>query len=88
MRPIYFLQIHLFHYFLQQPMGLGQAPTAGLPGMLVGAGTPGPPPPGQGSPSHHPRHLSPNFPSAVPRHGSLPNVNAAMGTQVGKMISK
>ena len=53
-------------------------------GMLMGAsavaaGSPGPHHP------HHPprRHLSPpNFQSAVPRHGSLPNVNAAMGLQV------
>lgn len=27
-------------------------------------------------------HLSPNFPSAVPRHGSLPNVNADANVQV------
>ena len=27
-------------------------------------------------------HLSPNFPSAVPRHGSLPNVNAGVNIQV------
>ena len=31
---------------------------------------------------HPTHHLSPNFASAVPRHGSLPNVNAAMGMQV------
>jgi hypothetical protein len=28
------------------------------------------------------RHLSPGFPTTVPRHGSLPNVNAVMGLQV------
>ena len=27
-------------------------------------------------------HLSPNFPSAVPRHGSLPNVAANVNLQV------
>lgn len=27
-------------------------------------------------------HLSPHFPSSVPRHGSLPNVNAGSNIQV------
>ena len=51
------------------------------PGAATGIGTVGP---GVGAPGLGVgvRHLSPNFPSAVPRHGSLPNVNAAMGIQV------
>ncbi len=36
-----------------------------------------------GGPGGAPRvHLSPNFPNSVPRHGSLPNVNAGVNVQV------
>ena len=48
--------------------------------MLVGAG-----PSGVGSNVAGRIHLSPNFPSAVPRHGSLPNVNAGVNIQVSKL---
>eukprot|EP00095_Tigriopus_kingsejongensis_P004128 maker-scaffold122_size333723-snap-gene-2.37 protein:Tk04128 transcript:maker-scaffold122_size333723-snap-gene-2.37-mRNA-1 annotation:"conserved hypothetical protein" len=37
-------------------------------------------------PTHsHQRHLSPHMASAVPRHGSLPNVNAAMAAAMSNM---
>ena len=45
--------------------------------MVVGAGA-GLPHPGR-------VHLSPNF-SSVPRHGSLPNVNAGVTCQVSRRV--